>query len=293
MSRELVILSGKGGSGKTSIAASFAVLAKDAVIADCDVDAADMHLVLDPTINKTEEFYCGNIAQIDPAKCTACGKCLKLCRFNAIITANDKFAVDKMNCEGCGVCFDNCLEKAITFDERLTGKILLSTFSGKTLVHAELDASGENSGKLVTAVRQKATQLAKDHDKELIIIDGPPGIGCPAIASLAGVWRCLIVTEPTKSGLHDLKRIIKLTKHFDVECAILVNKADINQDITNSILEYTEDEELIYLGELPFDKRITEAQRAGKTIMSYDCETSERIKEVFCLLTSKNCHHKN
>ena len=220
MPRELVILSGKGGSGKTSVAAAFAVLSKNAVIADCDVDASDMHLVLDTRIQQTEEFFSGHIAFIDTEKCCGCGSCTELCRFDAINTDGDVLGVNKLNCEGCGVCFDNCPSSAISLNDRLTGNIMTSTFSDKILVHAELDASGENSGKLVNAVREKAKEIAQRNSNDLIIIDGPPGIGCPAIASLAGVWKCLIVTEPTLSGLHDLKRVIKLTRHFKVECSV-------------------------------------------------------------------------
>lgn len=280
--RELVILSGKGGCGKTSIAASFATLSKDAVFADCDVDAADLMLVLQPEKIRSEDFYSGELPVIDNDKCINCGKCLELCRFNAIKNNQGNcYTVIEANCEGCGVCADNCGIEAISMQPRLCGDAGLSKTPYGTLAHARLGAGGENSGKLVSHVRKMAKDVALEQGKDLIIVDGPPGIGCPVIASLGGAWRCLIVTEPTMSGLHDLKRVLRLTKHFDVPAYVCVNKYDINPDISAEIKKITADAGSEFLGCVPYDNMVTDAQRHGVAVVSKGGVAAEAIKEIW------------
>lgn len=224
--QELVVISGKGGTGKTSFLASFAVLAADAVIADCDVDAANLHLVLSPQIKKRVEFRSGHEAVIRTKDCQECGKCMELCRFNAVPKNGTKpaYRIDPLACEGCGVCVRFCPAQAIDFPERSCGEWFVSETRCGPLVHAKLGVASENSGKLVSTVRQQAKQLAEETGKNLVLADGPPGIGCPVIASITGATAVLIVTEPTLSGEHDLLRVFSLARHFDLPTYVCVNK---------------------------------------------------------------------
>ncbi len=254
--KELVVISGKGGTGKTTFTASFAALAQHAVYADCDVDAADLHLLLQPDIRHREEFRSGVTAWIDQNACIHCGKCQEVCRFDAI---DDDFMVNRFACEGCAVCMHICPEHAIETHENICGEWYLSDTRYGPLVHARLGVAEENSGKLVAIVRQQAKRLAQEQEKTLIVIDGPPGIGCPVISSIAGSTLVLVVTEPTLSGMHDLQRVVKLTAHFNIPTLVCVNKFDINPEMTEEISTYCADHHLGFLGVIPFDITVVES----------------------------------
>ena len=232
--KEIVVLSGKGGTGKTSIVGSFAALAKNKVLVDCDVDAADLHLILNPAVQENHEFRSGQTAVIDEKLCTQCGLCQELCYFKAI----KDYMVDPIACEGCGFCFHICPADAIAMKENLSGEWFISNTKYGTLIHARLGIAQENSGKLVALVRQQARQVAEKQDADLIISDGPPGIGCPVISSLSGAGLALLVTEPTLSGIHDLERVLGVCRHFDVPALVCINKYDINQENTRQIESY-------------------------------------------------------
>jgi MinD superfamily P-loop ATPase len=267
--KEIVIISGKGGTGKTSVAASFAMLVKkEAVIADCDVDAADMHLLLEPDFAQSDDFYSGTMAVIYQNKCTKCGKCETVCRFDAINVISDKYEVNKLNCEGCGYCARICPEGAIENIDRNVGTWHISTIkTGAMMVHAKLGIGADNSGKLVAHVKDIAKKIAFDADKEYVIIDGSPGIGCPVIASISGVNFVLIVTEPTMSGLHDLQRVYELVKKFKIPTGCIINKSDLNNKVTKQISKYLEVENIAHIASIPYDDTFTTSMMNGKTII--------------------------
>ncbi|OQY25678.1 MAG: (4Fe-4S)-binding protein [Desulfobacteraceae bacterium 4572_35.2] len=265
--KEIVIISGKGGTGKTSITAAFAALAnKEAVLADCDVDAADMHLLLAPTARHTHPFYSGHRAEIVAANCSQCGKCVPLCRFDAITSGPD-IKIIPSACEGCGVCVHECPQNAITFNEQRCGEWYQSDTRFGSLVHARLDIGAENSGKLVSLVRKEARNLALAEQRELILVDGPPGIGCPVIASITGADVVCIITEPTCSGQHDLQRLLALTKHFEIPTFLTVNKWDINPEMTATIQQEALKQGVKLLGTIPYDSEVTAAQVAAQTVV--------------------------
>jgi MinD superfamily P-loop ATPase len=264
--RQLTVLSGKGGTGKTSITASLAVLAKNAVMADCDVDAPDLHMLLHPKVMKAQEFIGSNTAIIDKTKCIKCGLCRKNCRFDAV--TND-FEVALIACEGCNVCKVSCPVGAIALVPRVSGKAYFSKTKQGFMSHAILYPGESNSGKLVTLVRQNAKILAEKEKRELIIIDGSPGIGCPVIASITGVDAALVVTEPTLSGIHDLERVLQLLNHFKVKPFVCVNMYDINEENTENILRFCVDNNVEVVGKIPFSREVTEAMVQGKTIVEY------------------------
>lgn len=278
--RELVILSGKGGTGKTSITAAFASLAENMVMCDADVDAADLHLILNPDFNKTSDFKGGNEAVINQDKCTECGKCIEVCRFDAI---SDTFKVDPVECEGCGVCFDLCPEEAIDFPEVICGQWHISNTRFGPMVHARLGIAQENSGKLVALVRQEARKIAQKKDLDLILTDGPPGIGCPVIASIGQATAILIVAEPTVSGLHDMKRVGELSRHFNIPAMVLINKFDLNLDQTKMIEEVARKNSIKIVGKIPFDETFTHAMIQAKTIFEYskDSQASIDIRKIW------------
>lgn len=280
---ELVVLSGKGGTGKTSITASFAVLAGKAILADCDVDAADLHLILSPNIREQHRFLCGNQAVIRANDCTACGWCREVCRFGAIAGGdeNRSYRVDPASCEGCGVCVFRCPAQAIDFPERNSGFWMISDTRCGLLVHAQLAPAAENSGKLVSTVREQAWQLAVDKRRPLIISDGPPGIGCPVIASLSGVSLALVVTEPTVSGLHDLQRVLALARHFSVPSAVCVNRWDINPQQTDRIEAAARAAGADVVGRIRYDRNVTQAQLQGKAVVELDCPAADDIAGVW------------
>ncbi len=284
--RELVIVSGKGGTGKTSIAACFAALAGETVIADCDVDAADLHLVLNPKIKYRGDFIGGVIAEIDQDKCTGCGKCKEACRFSAIKeeVSNNKrrFFIDDLACEGCGVCFLVCEDEAVKVRDAVNGEWFISETKYGPMSHAKLGIAQENSGRLVTLVRNNEVQLAQDIKKDKAVVDGSPGTGCPVIASLTGAAFALIVTEPTVSGLHDLDRILKVIRHFSVPCGVVVNKYDLNVEMTEKIKLLSQDYDAEFIGVIPYDKIITEAQVNGVSVVEYsDAPVTESIKQIW------------
>jgi MinD superfamily P-loop ATPase len=265
--KELVIISGKGGTGKTSIVGAFAYLAENKVLCDADVDAADLHLLTAPTVREHQEFRSGHKAVIDLEKCTACGRCRELCRYDAI---SEAFRIDPIDCEGCGVCVYFCPEKAIGFSENVCGEWFISDTRFGPMVHARLGIAEENSGKLVTLVRQKARALAEENKLNLLLTDGPPGIGCPVIASVGGASGVLIVTEPTVSGRHDMERVAQLAAHFRVPAMLCVNKIDLNPQIAQAVERFAEEKGLRVLERIPFDTAFTKSMVQGKTIIEFD-----------------------
>jgi MinD superfamily P-loop ATPase len=277
--KELTIISGKGGTGKTSVVASFAALAQNKVLADADVDAADLHLILAPDIKHEEDFKGGRIAQIDPERCTECGECLERCQFNAISPA---FVVDKINCEGCGVCVHFCPAEAIDFPQSICGRWYISETRFGPMVHARLGIAEENSGLLVSLVRNQAKVLAEEQGLETIIVDGPPGIGCPVIASITGTNAVLIVTEPTLSGLHDLDRVVGLTAHFKIPTFACVNKFDLNEEISDQIATYCADKDIGFVGRIPYDTAVTYAMVARKSMVEFsEGQVSRAMREIW------------
>ena len=264
--KELVIISGKGGTGKTSLMAAFAALAKDRVLCDTDVDAADLHLLANPRVLQRTVFTSGHTARIDPDLCLECGLCRDLCRWNCI---GDTFQIDPIGCEGCGVCVHFCPQNAIEFPENTCGEWMVSDTRFGPMLHARLGIAEENSGKLVTLVRREARKLAEEKKLELIITDGPPGVGCPVIAAIGGADAVVIVTEPTVAGLHDMKRVADLADHFKVQVMICINKYDLNPDMTREIENFAQKRHSPCLGHIPFDPMFTEAMIQAQTVIEY------------------------
>ncbi len=268
--KEVVVVSGKGGTGKTSLVASLAVLAPDAVLADCDVDASDLHLVLAPTIERREDFWSGHEAVIRQEDCVGCGACLSHCRFGAVKQEERAgFSIDRLSCEGCGVCVRFCPSGAIDFPERRSGEWYVSRTRFGPLVHACLGIGAENSGKLVSVVRKEARRIALEQGRSLILVDGPPGIGCAVIASVTGASLVLAVTEPTLSGKHDLRRVLGLARHFGIPTAICVNKWDINEEMTQEIEREAADAGAVIAGRIPYDISVTQAQVEGEPVVEF------------------------
>ena len=270
--KEIVVISGKGGTGKTSITSSFAVLSgTESVIADCDVDAADMHILLEPEILHEEDFYSGKKALIETEGCVHCFKCKNVCRFDAINVINGDFVVDELNCEGCSYCFHVCPTRTIKMLDALSGKFFISKSRlGSYFVHAKLNIGADNSGKLVAKVRDEAKRIAKEENKKMILIDGPPGIGCPVVASLTGVDFAVVVTEPTVSGKHDLKRVGELLTKMKIPGGVIINKSDLNPGMAEEIKKEMINHNLELISELPFNKIFTDAITQNKTVVEYD-----------------------
>jgi len=324
--QELVVISGKGGTGKTSLAASFAVLADRPVIADCDVDAADLHLVLSPRVKERHEFRSGHEAVIRQDDCTGCGACLAHCRFGAVLTpaVQDEwrvsgrtrmncsdcaycerscdlrtnviigeirqalgetrpaaYAIDPIACEGCGVCVRFCPVKAIDFPERLSGEWMVSETRCGPMVHARLGVAAENSGKLVSLVRREARRIAEAENRPLVIVDGPPGIGCPVIASVTGATLVLAVTEPTVSGEHDLERVLSLTRHFNIPAAVCVNKWDLNVEMTERIEDKARKAGARVAGRIRYDRAVTLAQMREQAVVETEADCVADIQHVW------------
>jgi MinD superfamily P-loop ATPase len=271
--KQLAIVSGKGGTGKTTIAAAFAALAKNKVMVDCDVDAADLHLLLRPRIVTQEKFFGGRSPSVDLDQCTQCGLCTEVCRFHAI----ENGLVNTISCEGCGFCSHICPEKAITMKEAFSGDWFVSETPYGPFIHARLGIGEENSGKLVTVVRKKAVEIAKEKDLGLILIDGPPGIGCPVTASLTGVDLVLAITEPTLSGIHDLERILKLSDHFKIPSMVCINKFDLNLENSAHIASYCKKNGSRLIGQIPYESKVVEALVQRKTLMDYHCNEVQGI----------------
>lgn len=278
--RQLTVISGKGGTGKTVVTASFAALATDKVMADSDVDASDLHLLLHPRIKQTHQFKGGVKAILDRERCTGCGKCMEVCRFDAIREEEGQgmVIIDPVACEGCQVCALICPTKAIQMEENVSGEWYVSETEYGPMVHAKLGVAQENSGKLVTLVRKNARDIAQKNGLELIIVDGPPGIGCPVIASITGVDLVVIVTEPTVSAISDLKRVLALTQHFNIRSTVLINKCDLNLENTEQIGDFCRQEGVAVVGRLPFDKVFTESMVQGKTVIEYS--NSDLVEEI-------------
>ena len=284
--KELVVISGKGGTGKTSLAASFAVLAHRPVVADCDVDAADLHLVLSPRIKKRHEFRSGHEAVVCQEDCIGCGACLAHCRFGAVRmngkSAGDAtFFIDPVACEGCGVCVRFCPVEAIDFPERLCGEWMVSDTRCGPMVHARLGVAAENSGKLVSTVRREARRIAEEENHHLVIVDGPPGIGCPVIASVTGATLVLAVTEPTVSGEHDLERVLALARHFDIPAAVCVNKWDLNPEMTKRIEDQARQAGARVVGRVRYDPAVTLAQMQERAVVENEAPAAEDVRHVW------------
>ena len=279
MVKEITELSGKGGTGKTSLTAALAVLTKRTVFTDCDVDAPDLHMLLKPEVLEKQEFKASRVAVIDEEECVQCGKCEEHCRLGVI----EGHTVDSVLCEGCGVCVYICPVAAVELEERVSGYAFISKTKHGLLSHALLNPGEENSGKLVSLVRKNAKKTAEKENCELIINDGPPGIGCPVIASVGGVNIGLIVAEPTLSGIHDMERAFGLLTHFKVPALVCVNKYDLNEENTERIVRFCESNGVEVVGRIPFDQVVTEAMVAGKPIVEYSPESrvSEAIDELW------------
>ncbi len=267
--KEIVVISGKGGTGKTSLAASLAfLLGEEAVIADCDVDAADMHLLLSPDFGYSEDFYSGQMATVDNEACNSCGLCMEKCRFNAIETDGVAYNIKKLDCEGCGYCAHVCPVDAISMEDQCAGQFFISdTRINNILVHAKLAAGAENSGKLVAKVKNEARNIAEQKNKKYVIADGSPGIGCPVISSLSGADFVVIITEPSVSGIHDMKRVYELVRKFDIKASCIINKHDLNPDITGKIMDFLESESIIHLCNIPYTGAFTDAVTKGLTVI--------------------------
>lgn len=278
--RELVVVSGKGGTGKTSLTAVFSVLAENHIVCDADVDAADLHLLLEPEVKERHDFMGGGKAVVDPGRCTRCGQCREFCRFAAI---DDDYVVDPIACEGCGVCVDLCPVGAIDFPIQKCGDWFVSETRVAPMVHARLGIAEENSGKLVSCIRQEAKRRAEEQERELIITDGPPGIGCPVIAAIGGATALVLVVEPTVSGVHDMLRLVDLARHFRVPCLLCVNKYDLNLEMTERLEEMARERQMAVVGRIPFDPVFTEAMIAGRTIIEYrdDGPAAVAVRELW------------
>jgi len=275
----VIAMAGKGGTGKTVVAGSFAALAKNKVMVDCDVDAADLHLLLHPTVKERHEFRSGQTAVIDKKVCKKCGKCTSVCRFGAIKT---DYTIEHFSCEGCALCSHMCSHGAIRMEENVAGEWFVSDTQHGPFVHAKLGIAEENSGKLVAKIRQIAKELAEKQNLNYVIIDGPPGIGCPVIASLSGVDCALIVTEPTLSGLHDAQRVMELAKHFNISVKLVVNKYDLNLSMTDKIEEFCRKQGVPVIGKIVFDKTVIKALVAGKTIVEYvGCAAGDEVRKIW------------
>ncbi len=283
MMKEVVVLSGKGGTGKTTIVGSLAALAERKVLADCDVDAADLHLLLSPLEKEKNEFWCGQVAHIDADKCNECAVCQELCRFGAI----NNFRVDAVSCEGCGFCSRICPAEAITMRDNMAGYWFISDTRYGPLVHARLGIAQENSGKLVAEVRRRARQIAEEQGLDYIISDGPPGIGCPVISSLSGAALALLVTEPSLAGLHDLGRVLGLCHHFGIPAMVCINKYDLNEENTREIECECAGQGVAVVGRVPFDNVVTESIVQGVPLVEYsDGSITREIQRMWHTLST-------
>ncbi len=279
---EILIISGKGGTGKTSLTAAFAHLAKNHVICDLDVDAPDMHLILKPENSQSHDFISGHEAVIVEEKCESCGTCLDMCRYDAVKNEGDRYFIDPLKCEGCKVCVEFCPAEAIDFPDRFCGRWFISDTRFGPMIHAQLFPGEENSGLLVSLLRKKAKEMAEEKGLELILSDGTPGIGCPVIASLSGVSLAVIVTEPTPSGRHDLERVAELCGHFKIPAGIIINKSDLNEKEAAAIEKFAADKGLVIFGKLPHDPTITKAMINQQTITEYaDNEFTRELEGIW------------
>ncbi len=281
--KEIVVLSGKGGTGKTTFSAALSTLGKGMVVADCDVDAANLYLILQPENYLEENYISGHKAVLNEDACINCGACVDLCRFDAIKSGEDFPQFSEVACEGCQLCYHECPVGAISMSPSDKSRLYEGKYRNGTVVHARLAPGEENSGKLVSVVREHAKALAVRQKVDVVIIDGPPGIGCPVISSVTGAAETIIVTEPTKSGFHDLKRILALAKNFKVKISVIINKYDLNIDVSDIIESWCFDQDVAVLAKLPFDKKVVAAMIAGRSIVEYapECEISNSIRRIF------------
>ncbi len=266
---EIVVLSGKGGTGKTSITAAFASITENAVITDCDVDASDLHLILSPEIYKCENFASGAEALIDIDKCTGCGLCMKFCRFDAVEFRNNFYYIDKYACEGCGLCAEVCPAGAVDIIKCENNRIFFSDCRFGPMIYGEVGIAEENSGKLVSQIRKYAKETAIKTGAQYILTDGPPGIGCPVISSVTGSDMVIAVTEPTQSGWHDLQRLTEMTGRFKTPLFVIINKYDLNEDMTNTIEKHLKEKGIKVAGKIPYDETVIYAMLEGKTINEF------------------------
>ncbi len=280
---EIVILSGKGGTGKTSVAAALAIIAKnDVVVADCDVDAANMHLLLEPDFASKKEFFSGVFAFVNQDICSLCGDCVRVCRFDAITLTEETCVVDAISCEGCGYCEKVCPVHAIEMKKCKTGHVFVSKIkTGATMVHARLDAGGENSGKLVARVKNEAKSLAKIQNKSFVIVDGSPGLGCPVISSLSGAQLVLLITEPSKSALADMKRLYQLIDNFKIKTACIINKSDLNLPTVKEIHAFLSENDIPLITEIPYDPVFTKSMVQGKSVVEIDEGYEHLMTEIW------------
>ena len=287
--KQLVILSGKVGTGKTSVTAAFAHLAAEgnmpihAILADADVDAANLELVLAPRVERREDFWGGQVAHIDPQTCGGCGTCQAVCRFEAVHEKDRSYWVDPVACDGCAACVYQCPEEAISMQPQLAGEWFLSQSRYGPLFHAALRPAQENSGKLVTMVKQHARLLAMDEETPLVLVDGPPGIGCPVISAVSGADLALIVAEPSTAGVHDMQRVLQTSDHFGVRAIVCINKADIYPVGVAEIEAFCERQDIGVVGQIPFDITVTHAMVQGQPVTAYqpDSPASQSLREVW------------
>jgi MinD superfamily P-loop ATPase len=280
--REIVVISGKGGTGKTSITAAFAHLADKAMVCDLDVDAPDLHMLLGPVVKEEYAFRSGHEAVIDQARCTGCGLCAELCRFGAVRADQGRYTVDPMRCEGCKVCVHFCPEQAVDFVPKHCGQWFASTMRFGPMIHARLFPGEENSGRLVALLKKEARLRAKALGLSLIVCDGTPGIGCPVISSLSGAGMAVVITEPTPSGRHDLERVADLCRHFRIPVAVIINKSDLNPENSEEIGVYCREQGHELLGMLPYDEHVTKAMIQGKCVTEYaDSAFADELRRIW------------
>ena len=286
--KEIVCISGKGGTGKTSLTAAFSHLAENKMICDLDVDAPDLHLILKPQIEATEEFYSGNEAIIDPDRCEGCGQCAELCRFGAVFESGDVYEIDPLRCEGCKLCVAMCPEEAIDFPRRHCGQWFRSESRFGPVFHAQLFPGEENSGRLVSLLRQEARQAAEKKGYSLVLADGAPGIGCPVIASLSGADLAVIVSEPTVSGRHDLERVTDLCAYFGMPAAVVINKADLNADACRDIESFCRNRGLDLLGNVPHVEQFVAAMIQEKAVTELENSAlSAQIRRIWAAIEKR------
>ena len=287
--KEILIVSGKGGAGKTSLCAAFAVLAGNSVLVDCDVDASDLHLLLKPEVRETHVFRAGLVPVIGESACVRCGECAGVCRFDAVARGAEGVpSIDADACEGCGVCAALCPAHAIEMEPRLCGEWYESSTARGTMFHARLLPGGENSGRLVAEIRRAARNYAEASGAERILLDGPPGIGCPVISAMTGVDLAVAVTEPTVSGLHDLNRTLELARQFEIECAVVLNKSDLNREMAARTRNFCTEHGVDVIGEIPFDPLFNQALREGRTVADYpESVPGRRIAELWETISKK------
>ena len=281
--KEIVVISGKGGTGKTSITAALAYLNKEkTVVADCDVDAADMHLLLKPDFANPAKFYSGHTAVIDQNNCIKCNKCRQVCAFGAINYVGDRFFVNELDCEGCGYCYHVCPSQAIKMEEALSGETYISkTRMDNTLVHAQLAIGADNSGKLVTKVKDLAKNLASEEQKDYLLIDGTPGIGCPVTASVTGSDFVVVVTEASISGLRDLKRAYELVRNFSIPLGVIINKSDLNPKVNKEIKDFLEEKNIPLLAGFEYNPAFINALTNGVTVPEFDTNLSHKMQNLW------------